>query len=211
MTASKENLFRAKIVAIIRGNYSQSEIETIVESLIEGGVTALEITANSNGWQNHLATAAASAGGKVLLGAGTILNLEQAVAARDAGARFFVSPHFDAQLIQWSLENEIEPIPGVVTPTEIVGALRAGATIVKLFPAAHFGPAYIKALRGPLDQAEFMVTGGVDASNIRSFFEAGAKTAGIGGNLVPKTITTRHGRDQNIIRAARELFAALPR
>ncbi len=209
MTTIREHLFQARIVAIVRGDYSAAEIQTIVISLLEGGVKALEITANSADWLQHLQRIGSAYAEKILLGAGTILDLEQAAAAEAAGAKFIISPHFDPELVRWSVAHGLEPIPGVVTPTEIVGALRQGAEIVKLFPASHFGAAYIRALRAPLNRAEFMVTGGVDATNIRSFFEAGARMAGIGGKLVPKRISAGKGPDARVVQTAREIFACI--
>ncbi len=209
METIRERLFQARIVAIVRGDYSTAEIDTIVISLVEGGIKALEITANSADWQRHLQTIGSSYGKEILLGAGTILDLEEAAAAEAAGAKFIISPHFDAELVRWSVAHGLEPIPGVVTPTEIVSALRQGAEIVKLFPASHFGAGYVRALRAPLNQAEFMVTGGVDATNIRSFFEAGARMAGIGGNLVPKQVSPGKGPDERILRTARQLLACI--
>jgi 2-dehydro-3-deoxyphosphogluconate aldolase / (4S)-4-hydroxy-2-oxoglutarate aldolase len=209
MTPIREELFEAKIIAIIRGHYSESDCATIVASLVEGGVRALELTANSPGWEDHLKAIKSKYGKDLLLGAGTITRIEQAKVAFAAGAKFIVSPHFDPELVQWCLEYVVEPIPGVITPTEIVNAIRAGASLVKLFPAGHFGPEYVRALRAPLNEADFMVTGGVDHTNIRHFFDAGARTAGIGGKLVPKTVTDKDGRDPSIVQAARELFAAL--
>jgi 2-dehydro-3-deoxyphosphogluconate aldolase/(4S)-4-hydroxy-2-oxoglutarate aldolase len=205
MTAVAKQLVEARVVAIVRGEYSASELETIVRGLVSGGITALEITTNSPGWQDHLGLVAEQFGEKLLLGAGTVLTIEAAKAAAAAGARYIISPHLDRELVQWCRKNDLEPIPGVLTPTEMVQALQAGAEILKLFPAAYLGPDYLRLIRGPLNQAEFMVTGGIDASNVRGFFDAGARLAGAGGKLVPKTVMS----SDEITQAAKELLTAV--
>jgi 2-dehydro-3-deoxyphosphogluconate aldolase/(4S)-4-hydroxy-2-oxoglutarate aldolase len=109
---------------------------------------------------------------------------EKAIAA---GARFLVSPNLDAEVIKTALDNDVLPMPGVMTPTEIVQALKYGAPIVKLFPSSSLGAGYVKELKGPFSNLKLIAVGGINKDNIKDFIKAGAIGAGIGGSLVDKT------------------------
>ncbi|WGM20294.1 bifunctional 4-hydroxy-2-oxoglutarate aldolase/2-dehydro-3-deoxy-phosphogluconate aldolase [Paenarthrobacter sp. OM7] len=117
------------------------------------------------------------------VGAGTVLDKEQAAAALDAGAEFLVSPYLDEDLVGWASAQGIPVSPGALTPTEIVRAWNAGAAAVKVFPASVAGPQLIRELRGPLGHIPLMPTGGMTAENVRGFIDAGAVAAGVGGWL----------------------------
>ena len=109
----------------------------------------------------------------MLVGAGTVINLEQAKAVVEAGAKFIVSPGFDAEMVQWCVENDITVTPGCVTPTEIMGALKLGVDVVKFFPANVYGGLNaMKNLAGPFGGVKFIPTGGVNAQNIGEFAAA---------------------------------------
>src|SRR5205085_7577029 len=117
---------------------------------------------------------AADAPAGLLLGAGTVLTIEAAGDAVAAGARFLVSPHLDIAIVAWALEHGIPCFPGAFTPTEILGAWRAGATAVKLFPASAVGPAFVREHRGPFRDIPLVPTGGVTAETASDFITAGA-------------------------------------
>ncbi len=125
----------------------------------------------------------------------------------NVGASFIVSPHFDKDIVRYCVKANIPVFPGAMTPTEIWSAHRAGATMVKLFPAATLGTEFLRSVRGPLPQVDLLVTGGVDASNIESFIKAGAKGVAVGGHLFPRDLLA--SRDtRGIEEEARKLVAA---
>ena len=123
-------------------------------------------------------------GDRVLVGAGTVLDAATAQAALDAGARFLVSPHIDADWCGRSPSSGVPWIPGAFTATEVLRAWRAGAVVVKLFPAGSVGPGYLKDLLGPLRDIPLLPTGGVTLENAASFLQAGAWGLGMGSALV---------------------------
>src|SRR5438552_447391 len=132
-------------------------------------------------------------GDRILLGAGTVLDTETARAAILAGAEFVVAPTLNLDVIRLCHRYDKAVLPGAFTPTEILTAWEAGADIVKVFPADVVGPAFFKALRGPLPQVRVMPTGGVDLTTAAEFLKAGACCLGVGGQLVePKAVAERN-------------------
>jgi 2-dehydro-3-deoxyphosphogluconate aldolase/(4S)-4-hydroxy-2-oxoglutarate aldolase len=131
----------------------------------------------------------------VHIGAGTILTIEAAARAVDAGAAFLVMPHVDADLVTWAADRGIPALPGCATPTEALVAWRAGATAIKLFPASVAGPAFVRELRGPFPDIPVVPTGGVTIENAPTFIAAGAVAVGLGGWLIgdgqPAGVTNR--------------------
>jgi 2-dehydro-3-deoxyphosphogluconate aldolase/(4S)-4-hydroxy-2-oxoglutarate aldolase len=120
----------------------------------------------------------------MLIGAGTVRTLEEVNAALDAGAQFLVSPNFDPASVARSREAGVLHLPGVFTASEAQAAYAAGCQMVKLFPADALGPRYLKALRAPLNDIDFVPTGGIEAANIADFVRAGAVAFGVGSSLV---------------------------
>jgi 2-dehydro-3-deoxyphosphogluconate aldolase/(4S)-4-hydroxy-2-oxoglutarate aldolase len=149
---------------------------------VRGGITAIEVTMDSDDPLGQLAAIKAKAPG-VTVGVGTVLSLDEAREAVAAGAAFVVSPHFDEDIVRYCREEGISAMPGAATPTEILRAWRAGAALVKIFPAGPLGIAYVRAVAGALKNIEFMVTGGITEMNVASFFSAGARAATIGSWL----------------------------
>jgi 2-dehydro-3-deoxyphosphogluconate aldolase/(4S)-4-hydroxy-2-oxoglutarate aldolase len=123
-------------------------------------------------------------GNRILLGAGTVLDTETARIALLSGAEFIVSPTVNTDVIQLCRRYDKLVLPGALTPTEVLTAWEAGADIVKIFPSDLTGPAYLKALAGPLPQVRMMPTGGVNLQTAADFLKAGAFALGIGGSLV---------------------------
>ncbi len=175
------SLTRHTIVAILRGAAPETTID-IVHALQAGGIYAVEITLNSKDALAVIQKVSASTGDSMLVGAGTVLNPDAAMAAIDAGAQFIISPSFDPATIGVTKARGAVSIPGAYTATEIVNAHAAGADIIKIFPASN--PQYLKDLRAPLSHIPMMPTGGVNISNIQAFREAGAVAFGIGSALV---------------------------
>lgn len=171
------------IVAVVRSESSSSLVK-VVQALAEGGVTAAEITFTVPDAVEVIRQVRHEVGDKVVLGAGTVLDPETARAALLAGAEYIVAPVVNIDVIRLCRRYDKVVMPGAFTPTEVVAAWEAGADVVKVFPADVGGPAYLKALRGPLPQVRLMPTGGVDLTTAEAFLKAGACCLGVGGALV---------------------------
>src|SRR5262249_54494308 len=153
-------------------------------ALADGGVSVVEITMTVPGALDVVRRVRETLGDRLLLGAGTVLDPETARAALLAGAEFLVAPTVNLDVIRLCQRYDKLVMPGPFTPTEILAAWEAGADIVKVFPADVVGPAFFKALRGPLPQVRLMPTGGVDLTTAAAFLRAGACCLGVGGQLV---------------------------
>jgi 2-dehydro-3-deoxyphosphogluconate aldolase/(4S)-4-hydroxy-2-oxoglutarate aldolase len=176
------------IVAVVRSPDSQQLVE-VAEALADGGVTVIEITMTVPDALDVVRQVQKALGDRILLGAGTILDAETARAALLAGAEYLVAPTVNLDVIRLCRRYGKLVMPGAFTPTEIQTAWEAGADIVKVFPAEVVGPAFFKAMRGPLPQVRLMPTGGVDLNTAADFLRAGACCLGVGGQLVePKAV-----------------------
>ena len=174
------------VVAIGR-RVSADTAPAIAAALAEGGVRAFELTLNepeADALRAIEAVAIVGAGLGLDIGAGTVLSLEAARRAVDAGATFLVMPHLDPQIVEWAAMIHIPALPGCATPTEILAAWRAGAAAVKAFPASSLGPDFIRELRGPFPDILLLPTGGVTLESARAFIAAGAIGVGMGGWLL---------------------------
>lgn len=199
---SKENQLRqvldCGIVAVVRSPDSQQLVE-VCRALADGGVSVVEITMSVPGALDVVRQVRQALGDRLLLGAGTILDPETARAALLAGAEYLVAPTVNIEVIRLCQRYDKLVMPGALTPTEILTAWEAGADIVKVFPADVVGPAFFKAMRGPLPQIRLMPTGGVDLKTAAEFLKAGACCLGIGSQLVePRAVAERkfdHIRD----------------
>ncbi len=200
MTPVLEHIRVTRVVAIFRGNYEGKWL-VYAHALLQGGLTAMEITLNSEGALHGLEVLRDRLGDQIALGAGTVLTAEQVRAAADHGATFIVTPDTDEAVIAEAKARGLVVIPGAYTPTEIKRAYMLGADMVKVFPAQT--PEYIKAIRAPLSHIPMMATGGVDLANAEMFLKAGASALGIGNYLTQPTLSP----DEVALRAAR--FAAV--
>ncbi len=179
------------IIAVVRSPDSQQLVE-VVRTLADGGITVAEITMTVPDALDVLRQVRRALGERVLLGAGTILDAETARAALLAGAEYLVAPTLSLDVIRLAQRYSKLVMPGAFTPTEILTAWEAGADIVKVFPADVLGPAFFKAMRGPLPQVRLMPTGGVDLSNAADFLKAGVCCLGLGTQLVePRAVAAR--------------------
>jgi 2-dehydro-3-deoxyphosphogluconate aldolase/(4S)-4-hydroxy-2-oxoglutarate aldolase len=188
------------VVAVIRAASADLAV-AMSQALVRGGVLGIEITFSTPGAPDAIARAKRELP-HALVGAGTVFDLAQLEAAAHAGASFLVSPHFDEALVAAAKERRVPYMAGALTPTEMVHAWRAGVSCVKLFPGSVVGPAYVKALRGPLPHIPIMPTGGVDEANLGEWFAAGVVAVGMGGALATGSLET-------IEAAARRVSAAL--
>jgi 2-dehydro-3-deoxyphosphogluconate aldolase / (4S)-4-hydroxy-2-oxoglutarate aldolase len=172
------------LMPVLRAS-SIKEALQIADAITAGGVTVLEVTMTVPSAVKVIETLVEKAGGKLLIGAGTVLDPETARVCLLAGAQFVVSPALNVKTIEMCRRYGAPIIPGVLTPTEVVTAWEAGADIVKVFPCSAVGGAkYLKALKAPLPQVEMIPTGGVSLATALEFLEAGAFALGVGGDLV---------------------------
>jgi 2-dehydro-3-deoxyphosphogluconate aldolase / (4S)-4-hydroxy-2-oxoglutarate aldolase len=186
-----QQVMTSGIVAVVRAPDSSGLLE-VLQALLDGGVTVAEVTFTVPGAAEVIREASRKLGSKMLLGAGTVLDTETARLAILAGAEFIVSPTVNVDVIRLARRYDKLVFPGAFTPTEILTAWEAGADVVKVFPAEVLGPAYFKAIRGPLPQVKLMPTGGVDLQTAGEFLKAGAVCLGIGSQLVsPQAIAER--------------------
>ena len=191
-------LIRESRAIAIGRHISAADAPRIGEALAAGGVRAMELTLNepeAKALQAIEALAKVADDLGALVGVGTVLSIPAAGRAIDAGARFIVMPHCDVELIAWCVGRGVPCFPGALSPTEILAAWNAGATAVKLFPAAAVGPAYLKLIAGPFPEIPMVPTGGVSAENAGGWIAAGAVAVGMGGWLIgdgdPAGVTER--------------------
>ncbi len=177
-------LREAGLIAIVRGAFSRAQLVSVAEALLEGGVTALEVTLNTPDALAGVADLRRRLGDRALVGVGTVRTRAQVDGALDAGAAFLIAPGFDAGSVARAHERGHLLVPGVFTASEAQAAARAGCALVKLFPADALGPGYLRALRAPLDDLGFIPVGGIDVSGIAAYVAAGAVAFGVGSALV---------------------------
>jgi len=171
-----------KIVAIIRGA-DPDDVLKIAKALNDGGVKLLEVTMNSTKPLEAIKQLSETMKGKMLIGAGTVLDAQMVKTAIAAGAQFIISPNLNMEVIKTTKEFEAISIPGAFTTTEIVNAFNNGGDIIKIFPASA-NVNYIKEIRAPLPHIPLMPTGGITLENIKEFQRAGAVAFGVGTSLV---------------------------
>lgn len=189
------------IVAVVRANDSQEAIR-ISEACMNGGIDAIEVTYTVPGATKVIEDLNKMFGDKLLVGAGTVLDSETARIAILAGAKYIVSPAFDLETAKLCNRYQIAYMPGCMTITEMIKAMEAGASVIKVFPGSAFGPSFIKAVKAPLPQAILMPTGGVDIDNVAEWIKNGCVAVGVGGNLAK-------GPSEDITRTAEEFVAKI--
>ncbi len=191
------------LVAIVRTN-SSDQAARIAEACARGGAAAIEITFTVPGATAVIEDLAKQyASGEILIGAGTVLDPETARIAILAGAQYIVSPSVSPETARLCNRYQIPYMPGAGTMREIVDAMECGADIVKLFPGETLGPAFVKAVKGPLPQASLMPTGGVAVENVAEWIKAGAVAVGVGGGL---TAGAQSGNFQLITDTAKQFI-----
>jgi 2-dehydro-3-deoxyphosphogluconate aldolase / (4S)-4-hydroxy-2-oxoglutarate aldolase len=194
------------IMPVVRASSADAALE-VVDAIRAGGIDVLEITLTVPGAVQVIAELAKRIGGEALIGAGTVLDADAARACVDAGARFIVSPALDIPTIEVCRALGVPIFAGALTPTEILTAWKAGANVVKVFPAGSVGGAsYLKSVKAPLPQIELVPTGGVNLKNAADFIAAGAFALGVGADLVsgtPAEITEKARQYAAAVAAAR--------
>ncbi|MDH6670896.1 bifunctional 4-hydroxy-2-oxoglutarate aldolase/2-dehydro-3-deoxy-phosphogluconate aldolase [Paenibacillus glucanolyticus] len=199
-----EQLNKEKIMAMLRGVHPDAADRT-VEALAQGGIRFIEVTTNTEGVYALIERWRKTYDHDLIVGAGTVLDVEMAKQAIASGAQFMVSPNLDEEVIAYGAMHHIDVYPGVMTPTEIVRAIKFGAKAVKVFPTGSLGGAsYLKEIRGPLNNIPMIASGSVGLNNIREILHAGAFAVGMGGSLV-KQDWIESGNFSAIQRLAKEL------
>jgi 2-dehydro-3-deoxyphosphogluconate aldolase/(4S)-4-hydroxy-2-oxoglutarate aldolase len=206
-----ERIRSVGVIPVIRAQ-SADEAARAIDAIRAGGVSIIEITMTVPGAVALIGEVARRVKDAVI-GAGTVLDSDAARACVEAGARFVVSPALDLATVAACRDAGITVIPGALTPTEVVTAWRAGADLVKVFPAgAVGGPAYLKSLKAPLPGIDLVPTGGVNLRTAGDFIRAGAAALGVGADLVdlaalrrgePEVLTARARDFVEVVRAAR--------
>jgi 2-dehydro-3-deoxyphosphogluconate aldolase/(4S)-4-hydroxy-2-oxoglutarate aldolase len=177
-----EKIAASGLVAVIRAE-NPEQAARVAEACALGGVAALEITFTVPGASGVIEHLAKKISGQILVGAGTVLDPETARIAILAGAQFEVSPALNPETARLCNRYQVPYMPGAGTIREVIEAMECGADIVKVFPGEILGPAFVKAVKGPLPQAQLMPTGGVSIENVADWIKAGSVAVGVGGNL----------------------------
>ncbi len=194
---------RLGIVPVVRAR-SLKEGRALVEALVAGGITVVEVTMTVPGAVELLRELKSAYGDRVLLGSGTVTDVSQVQDTIDAGAEFIVSPSFHPEVVGRTRALGKVSITGALTPTEVITAWRAGADYVKVFPCSAVGGAsYLRALLAPFPELHLIPTGGVTLETAADFLKAGALALGVGTDLVnPKAIA--EGKPEIIAETARK-------
>lgn len=202
----RDRIVEIGVVPVVRAS-SAGEARMAADAVCKGGIPIAEITMTVPGAVELIRELTRSGPGDVLVGAGTVLNVEAAKKCLDAGAEFLVSPGLNLEVIQLAAKEGKLMMAGALTPTEVIMAWEAGSDFVKVFPCGQVGGAkYIKALKGPLPQVPLVPTGGVNLNTAAEFVEAGAAALGVGGELVPAG-ALRSGKPEIIVENARKFLA----
>ncbi len=186
-----EAIERSKVIVIVRRVYGETLLN-IASALVDAGVELMEITFDQSDPDcltktgDSIRMLAEHFAGRLLPGAGTVLNTEQVDAAIAAGAKYIISPNTNADVIRYTKQKGLVSIPGAMTPSEILAAHDYGADFIKIFPASELGLKYIKDIKGPISHVKLVATGGVNENNFEDFLKVGYAGAGIGGRLTDK-------------------------
>ncbi|MGA2070994.1 MAG: bifunctional 4-hydroxy-2-oxoglutarate aldolase/2-dehydro-3-deoxy-phosphogluconate aldolase [Sedimentisphaerales bacterium] len=199
---------KEKIIVIARG-VKKNQIINLAEALLAGGIKMLEVTCNTNGVFEMIKLLREKMAGKMCIGAGTVITTDLCKRAIEAGAEFMIAPDTNTDVIDYCVKHDVAILPGAATATEILTAKRHGAKMVKIFPALALGVNYIKALRGPIDDVDFVVVDGVRPENMAEFFAVGCVAIGVGASVVRKEYIEK-GDWKAITETARRYVKNLP-
>jgi 2-dehydro-3-deoxyphosphogluconate aldolase/(4S)-4-hydroxy-2-oxoglutarate aldolase len=201
----RDRIVEIGIIPVVRAS-SPAEARLAAEAVCAGGIRAVEITMTVPGAINVIAELVRAMGNEILVGAGTVLDVETARKCLEAGAEFIVSPGLDIPTVEFVRGEKKLMMAGALTPTEVITAWRAGSNFVKIFPCGNVGGAkYIKALKGPLPQVPLVPTGGVNLETAADFIRAGAVALGVGGELV-QADALKSGETEVIVENARKFL-----
>jgi 2-dehydro-3-deoxyphosphogluconate aldolase/(4S)-4-hydroxy-2-oxoglutarate aldolase len=206
--AIRRRIEEVGIVPVVRAPSAELAVRA-TDAVLAGGISVFEITMTVPGAVEVIRLLSQRLRGQALIGAGTVLSPEDALACIDAGAAFIVGPGLNLATIAAAHQRDVPVMPGALTPTEVITAWQAGADMVKIFPCGALGGAkYLRALRGPLPQVRMLPTGGVSAATAGDYIAAGASALGVGSELVD-TAALAAGQDRLLTERAQELVAVV--
>ena len=186
-----QKILDKKAIAIVRGVYDEDCVK-LAAALADGGIELLEVTFDQRSAEERQRTCDtiralnAELGDRMAFGAGTVTTVEMVEMAKEAGAKFIISPDTNEAVIKATVAAGMVSVPGALTPTEVAYAHSCGADFVKLFPANAMGPAYLKAICAPLSHVRILAVGGVDDRTVNDYLAAGAVGAGVASCLFRK-------------------------
>ncbi len=182
-----EQIRRHRVIAIMR-RLPDEQVEPVFSALADAGIRLIEITMNTAGAAEQISRVSGRFSGRMLIGAGTVSTVERARLALAAGAQFLVTPNLDLEVIDLAKAHQCPILPGVLTPTEMMTAVKAGVVTLKLFPANQLGPAYVRDILAPLDDLNLVAVGGVTRDNAAEWLRAGCIGVGMGSSLLDKDL-----------------------
>ena len=200
-------LARAGVVPVGVLEHAKDAVPT-AKAMAAGGIDVMEITFRTAAAADSIKAVSENCP-EMLVGAGTVITLEQCKKAVESGAKFIVAPGFDEEVVRWCVENNVPVTPGCVTPTEIMAAMKLGLKVVKFFPAGVYGGlSAMKALSGPFGGIKFIPTGGVNAQNLAEYISAPFIHA-VGGSWVCPKADISAGNFEKITALCREAHATV--
>ena len=173
------------LLGILRG-IEPNSLEPLIETIISSGLQTIEIAMNTKDASQLIRKAVKASDRRLMIGAGTVLNIKSLKSALDAGATFIVTPVLVNEVMEYCVKNKIPVFPGALSPQEIYHAWKSGATMVKVFPAGFFGPEYFKEIKGPFNDIELLACGGVTPRNLQNYFANGASAVAFGASVFKK-------------------------
>ena len=203
-----EALAECPVVAIVRG-VRPDEVLDHAEALFAAGVVGIEVPLNSPDPLDSIRKLAEAYRGRMVVGAGTVLNAERVQAVAEAGGRIIVAPNTDPEVIRRAVALGLDPAPGFATATEAFAALAAGARHLKLFPAATYGPGHLKQLKAVLPATAMVwAVGGVGPETMQDWWTAGARAFGLGGEIyrAGQSVAETAQKAARVVAAARALI-----
>jgi len=209
VSSIRDRLLAARVIPVLRID-SVERARSVIDCLLEAGFTTVEIALTTPGAVQLIADLRSRTAQTFLVGAGTVLDDQQARQCLDAGADYLVSPCTTPGIAALAHEAGRAVLLGAFTPSEVHAAVREGSDIVKLFPASSGGPSHLAALRAIFPDVVFCPTGGVDAGNMAAYFKAGAALVGIGNSIIDFEALSARDRPRMAAHAKRflELAAA---
>ncbi len=187
----RKTVLENPLLAIMR-NVPVEKTVPYAEAIVNGGVRFFEVAMNSPEAARQIRILRDHFPDDVYVGAGTAITLSRVTEAVQAGAQFLLTPSSDREVVLYCEEKNLPLIPGVMTPTDVSFCYQHGFTTLKLFPAGDLPPGYVKSLKGPLDETEYMAIGGVTPDNIADFFKNGFIGVGLGSAILPKQYVERN-------------------
>jgi len=194
------------LIGVLR-RCSAEHAVAIARAAVDAGIRVIEVTMDSDRAAWQLGAVCEALSGGAVVGAGTVTTPADVARACQSGAAFLVSPNSDPAVVEAAHHRGVRMVPGVMTPTELIAARRAGVTLAKLFPAGPLGPSFVSALRSPVPDVRLIATGGIGLQALRAFLDAGAFAIGVGSELFPRS-ALQDGNTMSVGAAARQLVEA---